>query len=186
MKAIRINERGGPEVLKYEDYPAPTPGPGQVLIDVAATGVNFVYVYIRTGLYNTNFPITPGNEAAGTVSAVGEGVTEIKVGDVVASSDVRGAYAEQALVDADRSVKLPPGLDPKIGAAAILQGVTAHFLVGALVAANLPAAHHRLGAARTTVGGAAALAAGLSGWAAAWAPWQLFGAALLSGIGWGA
>ncbi len=134
MKAIRIHERGGPEVLKYEDCPAPAPGPGQVLVDVAATGVNFVDVYLRTGLYNTNFPSTPGNEAAGTVSAVGEGVTEIKVGDVVACADVRGSYAEQAIAPADRVVKLPPGLDPKIGAAAILQGLTAHFLVSSCYA----------------------------------------------------
>lgn len=129
MKAIRVYEHGGPDVLKYEDCPDPQAGAGQIVIDVQATGINFVDVYNRTGIYGGNLPITPGNEAVGVVSAVGEGVTEFAPGDVIASADVRGSYAERAIVPASRAVKLPPGLDPKIAAASMLQGMTAHFLV---------------------------------------------------------
>ena len=130
MKAIRIHEIGGPEVLKYEDCPAPTPGPGQALIDVQATGVNFTDVVTRRGGANPppSLPMIPGMEAAGVVSAVGEGVTEVRVGDPVAYCTVTGSYAQQAAVPADILVKIPDGLDAKTCAAVLLQGMTAHYL----------------------------------------------------------
>ena len=130
MKAIRIHEAGGPEVLKYEDCPDPTPGPGQALIDVQAIGVNFTDVVTRRGgaIPPTSFPMTPGMEAAGVVSAVGEGVTEARVGDPVVYCAVLGAYAQQVAVPADALVKIPDGLNAKTSAAVLLQGMTAHFL----------------------------------------------------------
>ena len=130
MKAIRIHETGGPEVLKYEDCPAPTPGPGQALIDVQAIGVNFTDVVTRRGGANPppNLPMTPGMEAAGVVSAIGEGVTGVKVGDPVVYCTILGSYAQQVAIRADLLVKIPDGLDAKTSAAVLLQGMTAHFL----------------------------------------------------------
>ena len=129
MKAIRIHQVGGPEVLKYEDCPAPTAGPGQALVDVQAIGVNFTDANTRRGAGPIpNLPMTPGREAAGVVSAVGEGVTEVAVGDNVVYCSVTGSYAEQVAVPADVLVKLPQGLDAKTGAAVLLQGMTAHYL----------------------------------------------------------
>ncbi len=129
MQAIRIHEHGGPEVLRHEQVPDPAPGPGQALIRLAAIGVNFIDVYFRTGLYKpAGLPFTPGQEGAGTVEAVGEGVTEVATGDRVAWTGVQGSYAELATVPADRLVKLPAGLDFRQGAAALLQGMTAHYL----------------------------------------------------------
>ena len=130
MKAITIHEAGGPEVLKYEDCPHPTPGLGEALIDVQAIGVNFTDVVTRRGGANPpiSFPMTPGMEAAGVVSAVGEGVTEARVGDTVVYCAVLGAYAQQVTVPADVLVKIPDGLDAKTSAAVLLQGMTAHFL----------------------------------------------------------
>ena len=130
MKAIRIGEFGGPEVLKYEDCPDPTPEPGQALIDIQAIGVNFADVYARKGGMGPPpaLPTTPGFEAAGVVSAVGEGVGDVKVGDTVVYWGVRGSYAEQAAVPAEVLVKIPAGLDAKTGAAVFLQGMTAHYL----------------------------------------------------------
>ena len=129
MKAIRIHAPGGPEALKFDDVPEPTPGAGQALVTLAAAGINFIDVYFRTGMYKAPLPLTLGLEGAGVVTAVGTGVTDVKVGDSVAWTGVPGSYAQMAVVPADRLVKLPPGVEPKVGAAAMLQGLTAHYLV---------------------------------------------------------
>jgi NADPH2:quinone reductase len=129
MKAIRIHTPGGPEALTFDDVPEPTPGPGQALVKLAAAGVNFIDVYFRTGMYKAPLPLTLGLEGAGVVTAVGTGVTDVKIGDAVAWTGVPGSYAQMAVVPADRLVKLPPGVEPKVGAAAMLQGLTAHYLV---------------------------------------------------------
>ena len=128
MKAIRIHAFGGPEVYRYEEVPDPAAGAGQALVAVEATGVNFIEVYQRTGLYPVALPATPGSEAAGTIVAVGPGVTEFHAGDHVAWQGGSGAYAERAAVPADRLVRLPEGMSTKQGAAAMLQGMTAHYL----------------------------------------------------------
>ena len=128
MKAIRVHAPGGPDALRYEDVPRPTPGPGQVLVKIEAAGVNFIDVYQRTGLYKVPLPFTLGQEAAGSVAAVGPGVKEPKVGDRVAYTSILGAYAEYAVVPAERVVVLPDGVSTKQGAAAMLQGMTAHYL----------------------------------------------------------
>ena len=128
MKAIQIHETGGPEVLKLADLPIPEPGPGQVLIRVEATGVNFIEVYFRKGVYKASLPLIPGSEAAGTVEELGPGVTGFAAGDAVASVSVLGSYAEYALVPATQLVKTPDGLSPEQAAAALLQGMTAHYL----------------------------------------------------------
>jgi len=128
MKAVRVHSPGGPDALRYEDVERPAPGPGQVLVTIEAAGVNFIDIYQRTGLYKVPLPFTLGQEAAGTVAAVGPGVAEPKVGDRVAYTNVLGAYAEYAVVPADRVVALPDGVSTKQGAAAMLQGMTAHYL----------------------------------------------------------
>jgi len=128
MKAIRVHAPGGPEALRYEEVDRPAPGPGQVLVKVEAAGVNFIDVYQRTGQYKVPVPFTLGQEAAGTVAAVGPGVAEPNVGDRVAYTSILGAYAEYAVVPADRVVVLPDGVSTKQGAAAMLQGMTAHYL----------------------------------------------------------
>jgi NADPH2:quinone reductase len=128
MKIIQIAETGGPDVMKLVDAPLPTPGAGQALIRIAASGVNFIDVYFRIGLYKADLPFTPGNEAAGTVEAVGEGVTAVQPGDRVAYAMHRGSYAEYTVVPATQLVKLPDGVDFNTGAAAMLQGMTAHYL----------------------------------------------------------
>jgi NADPH2:quinone reductase len=129
MKAIRVHTLGGPGVLRYEDVPDPEPGQGQALVRVEAAGVNFIDVYFRTGLYKgPALPFVLGQEAAGTVATVGPGVTEVAVGDRVAYTGVHGAYAELAAVPAARLVKLPDGVSTRQGAAAMLQGMTAHYL----------------------------------------------------------
>ncbi|RKS77176.1 NADPH2:quinone reductase [Actinomadura pelletieri DSM 43383] len=128
MRAIVITENGGPEVLTVTERSVPEAGPGEVVIDVAAAGVNFIDVYFRTGAYPHELPFTPGIEAAGTVAAVGDGVRDLSVGDRVASTDVEGAYAERALVRADRVVPVPDEVSLEDAAAALLQGMTAHYL----------------------------------------------------------
>ena len=128
MKAIRVHEKGGPDVLRFEDVPDPVPGAGELLIDVEATGVNFIEVYQREGLYPLQRPFTPGAEAAGVVSALGPGVTDFAVGDRVVSETIRGAYAERAVVAAPRAVRIPAGVTTKQAAAVCLQGFTAHYL----------------------------------------------------------
>ena len=128
MQAIRVHSPGPPEVLRLEDVALPTPGSGQVRIRVDAAGVNYLDVYQRTGLYKISMPAFLGQEAAGTVDAIGPRVTEWKEGDRVASANVLGAYAEFALVAADRLVPLPDRVDTRRGAAVLLQGLTAHYL----------------------------------------------------------
>ena len=129
MKAVRIHSYGGPEVLKYEDAPVPKPAKGEAVVKIAAIGLNFIDIYFRTGLYKPpQLPFIPGSEAAGTVTEVGEGVTEVKAGDGVAYAMALGAYAEFAVVPAWRLVKLPDHMDFKAGAAIMLQGMTAHYL----------------------------------------------------------
>lgn len=128
MKAIRVHEFGGPEVLRYEDLPTPEPGQGEVLVRIAAAGVNYIDIYHRIGLYPLSLPITLGLEAAGIVEAVGSGVAEFKLGDPVAFSSQQGAYAEYIVVPAAKLVPVPVELDLNSAAAALLQGMTAHFL----------------------------------------------------------
>jgi NADPH2:quinone reductase len=129
MKAIRVHAPGGPEALKYDDVPEPTPGAGQATVKLGASGVNYIDVYFRTGQYKAPLPLTVGLEGAGTVAAVGAGVTDVKIGDRVAWTGVPGSYAQMTVVPADRLVKLPDGLSFNDGAAAMLQGMTAHYLV---------------------------------------------------------
>ena len=128
MKAIRVKTLGGPEVLTLEDIPDPKPGPGEAVVKLEAAGLNYIDVYYRTGLYKAQLPITLGVEGGGVVTEVGPNVAEVKVGDRVAYSGVLGSYAQFAAVPAARLVKLPEGLDGKAGAAAMLQGMTAHYL----------------------------------------------------------
>ena len=128
MKAIRVHELGGPEVLRYEEIPRPSPGPGEALVKVEAIGLNFIDCNFRMGAYKTTLPFVPGMEAAGTVAAAGPDVTEACVGDRVAYAPHLGAYAEYAIVPSGRLVKLPDGLDARAAAATILQGMTAHYL----------------------------------------------------------
>ncbi len=128
MKAVRIHTQGGPENLTYEDVPEPTPKAGEAVVKVDAAGLNFIDVYQRSGLYKLDMPFTLGLEAGGTVTAVGSGVSEVKVGDKVAYTGVAGAYAQYAAVPAPRLVVLPAGLSTRQGAAMMLQGMTAHYL----------------------------------------------------------
>ena len=134
MNAIRIHEVGGPEVMRLESVDEPVPGDGEALVRMESIGVNFIEVYHRTGLYKSALPFTPGSEGAGTVVAVGPGVSDVKVGDRVASQGFAGSYAELALAKANRLVRLPDGLDARHGAAAMLQGMTAHYLTTSVFA----------------------------------------------------
>ncbi len=129
MKAIVIEQYGGAEALQYKEVDKPAPNHGEALVKLSATGLNFIDVYHRTGLYPLPLPFIPGNEGAGTVEAIGEGVTEIAVGDRVAYAGAMGAYAEYTIVPANRLIKLPEQIDEKSAAAAMLQGMTAHYLV---------------------------------------------------------
>ena len=129
MKAIRVNEHGGPEVLSYEDVPDPEPGPGEARVRLAASGVNFIDVYQRTGLYPKQTPFTLGQEGAGEVDAVGEGVEDLSAGDYVAFANVMGAYAEYVVVPAEKLVPFNVTLvEARLAAAVMLQGMTAHYL----------------------------------------------------------
>jgi len=128
MKAIQIRATGGPEVLELAELPIPVPGPGQVLIRIEAIGVNFIEIYFRKGTYKAALPLIPGSEAAGTIEELGSGVNGFKAGDAVASVSVLGSYAEYALVPAAQLIKVPAGLSPEKAAAAMLQGMTAHYL----------------------------------------------------------
>ena len=128
MKAIRIHQNGGPEVLSYEETAEPQPGPNEAVIKIDAAGVNFIDIYFRSGLYPAELPITNGQEGAGTVTATGSEVTSVAVGDRVAYTGVHGSYAEYAAVAADRLVAVPDAIDTKTAAAAMLQGMTAHYL----------------------------------------------------------
>jgi NADPH2:quinone reductase len=128
MKAIRVHDLGGPEVLTLETVHDPAPGAGEALVRMESIGVNFMDVYFRKGLYKSTLPFTPGSEGAGTVVAVGADVLDVRVGDRVASQSFLGAYAELAKARADRLVLLPEGSSARDGAAAMLQGMTAHYL----------------------------------------------------------
>jgi NADPH:quinone reductase len=128
MRAIRVHEYGGPEAMRLEELPTPKPGDGQVLVRLEAAGVNFIDVYQRSGLYRGQLPLPLGLEGAGVVEAVGSGATTVRVGDHVAWTGVPGSYATHNVVPADRLVGLPAGLDSRAGAAAMLQGMTAHYL----------------------------------------------------------
>jgi NADPH2:quinone reductase len=130
MRAIVVTRRGGPEVLELQDVPDPEPGPGQLLVDVEAIGVNYRDIYEREGIggYSAEPPFVAGVEGAGTVAAVGEGVTEFSAGDRVAWTAGQGSYAERVVVDEDRAVPVPDGVSSEIAAAVLLQGMTAHYL----------------------------------------------------------
>ena len=128
MKAIQLHSTGGPEVLQVADLPIPEPGQCQILIRIEAIGVNFIEIYFRKGLYKASLPLIPGSEAAGTVETLGPGVTGFAEGDAVASVAILGSYAEYALVPAAQLVKVPAKVSPEQAAAAMLQGMTAHYL----------------------------------------------------------
>ncbi|HEY5866754.1 MAG TPA: quinone oxidoreductase, partial [Candidatus Tectomicrobia bacterium] len=128
MQAVRIHTFGGPEVMQLEDVPTPSPQAGQVLVRLAAAGLNYIDVYQRSGLYPNPLPYTMGLEGSGVVAAVGANVTGFQEGDAVAYTGIPGSYAEYILVPADRLVQMPRGLDVKVGAAVMLQGMTAHYL----------------------------------------------------------
>ena len=128
MKAIQVREPGGPEAMQLVDVPAPVPGPGQALVRLAASGVNFIDIYFRTGLYKADRPLTLGSEGAGIVESVGAGVTLVGPGDRVAYAMTRGSYAEYAVVAETQLVKVPDGVDLDAAAAVMLQGMTAHYL----------------------------------------------------------
>ena len=128
MKIIHVKEPGGPEKMELVEAPAPQSGRGQALVRMASIGVNFIDVYFRMGRYKADLPITLGNEGAGTVEAVGPDVTEVAVGDRVAWAMARGSYAEYAVVPSAMLVKMPGHASFEMGAAAMLQGMTAHYL----------------------------------------------------------
>ncbi|MEX1146883.1 MAG: quinone oxidoreductase [Sphingomonadales bacterium] len=130
VKAIRIHETGGPEVLKWEDVTVGDPGPGEIRVRTAAVGLNFIDVYFRTGLYaGPDLPLTLGFEGSGTVDAVGDGVADIGVGDRVAYVNPIGSYTQARIMPADRAVVLPDSIDFETAAAMMLKGLTAHYLL---------------------------------------------------------
>lgn len=128
MKAIRVHQYGGPEVLCYEDVLVPEPGPDQARVKLEAIGVNYIDTYHRTGFYPGQLPLTLGVEGAGVVEKIGSDVSDLEVGDRVAYALSQGSYAEYAVVPAWKLVRLPAALDSRTAAAAILQGMTAHYL----------------------------------------------------------
>ncbi len=131
MKAIQLTEVGGPEVLKFVEVPEPEPGPGQAIVELTAAGVNYMDVQARIGANNPTLPLIPGGEGSGIVIKIGTGVTEVSVGDRVAYTGAGMSYAEKVCVPSWRLVRVPDGMDIEIGAAAMLQGMTAHYLVHA-------------------------------------------------------
>ncbi|HLO17900.1 MAG TPA: quinone oxidoreductase [Anaerolineales bacterium] len=128
MKTVRVHQYGGLEVLKYEDVPVPEPGEGEARVKIEAIGVNFIDIYHRIGRYQGALPLTLGQEAAGTVDAVGPNVTDIKLGDRVVYASVQGAYAEYAIAPAWRLVPVPEGVSAQQATAVMIQGMTAHYL----------------------------------------------------------
>lgn len=128
MKQIQVVEPGGPEQMQVVEVAKPTPGPGAVVVALEASGVNFLDVYFRSGLYQSERPILIGSEGAGVIDSVGTGVTEVSVGDRVAYTMARGSYAEYAVVPAAQIVKIPDAVDSATAAAVMLQGTTAHYL----------------------------------------------------------
>jgi len=129
MQAIQVSQTGGPEVLTPVDLPVPTPKPNEALVNIKAAGVNFIDVYVREGRYPTPLPFINGQEGAGIVTEIGSEVTTLKPGDRVAYTSALGSYAEYAAVPASRLVKIPDELDFEQAAAAMLQGMTAHYLL---------------------------------------------------------
>lgn len=129
MKAIVVSQQGGPEVLSYSDAPEPVLKPTDLLVRVAAAGINFIDTYQRSGLYPMSLPYTPGLEGAGTVLEVGSDVTGFAVGDTVAWTSNLGSYAETLALDASKAVTVPPGVELTQAAQAMLQGITAHYLI---------------------------------------------------------
>ncbi|WP_038055132.1 quinone oxidoreductase family protein [Thermus amyloliquefaciens] len=129
MRAVRVHQTGGPEVLRLEEIPVPEPGPGEVLVRLLAIGVNYIDTYKRKGLYPMPLPFTLGEEGAGVVEKVGEGVAGVAPGDKVAFANVQGAYAEYQVVPAERLVPVPEGVEPRLAAAVLLQGMTVHYLL---------------------------------------------------------
>ncbi|WP_436641573.1 quinone oxidoreductase family protein [Microbaculum sp. FT89] len=130
VQAIRIETCGGPEVMKWTEVEQPKPGPGEALVRHKAVGLNFIDVYFRTGLYKApSMPLIPGSEGAGEVIAIGEGVTDVAVGDRVAYATTVGAYAEERVIAADRLVKVPDGISYETAAAMMLKGMTARYLL---------------------------------------------------------
>jgi NADPH2:quinone reductase len=128
MKAIRVHQYGGPEVLSYDDIAIPAPKQGEVRVRIEASGINYVDIYQRKGLYPVALPFTSGQEASGVVDAVGQGVTEVRTGDRVAYASALGSYAEYAVVPAWRLLRVPDGIGSQHAAAVMLQGMTAHYL----------------------------------------------------------
>lgn len=128
MKAVRVHQYGGPEVIRYEEIPVPEPSAGEARVKIEAIGLNYIDIYQRTGLYPLKAPFTLGMEGAGVVDAVGANVTEVKKGDRVAYVMHLGSYAEYAIVPAWKLAPLPQGIDSRAGAAVLLQGMTAHYL----------------------------------------------------------
>ena len=126
-KAIVMEQTGGPEVLHLRDGDRPTPGPDEVVVQVAAAGVNYVDTYHRSGIYNVRLPLTPGGEFAGTVVEAGSRA-DLRVGERVATAEGRGGYAEYAVVSAEKAVRIPEGVEDRTAAALLLQGLTAHYL----------------------------------------------------------
>jgi NADPH2:quinone reductase len=129
MKAIQVQKTGGPEALTLVDLPVPKPKPNEAVVKIAASGVNFIDVYFREGRYPAPLPFVDGQEAAGVISEVGSDVKSLKTGDRVAYTGTLGAYAEYAAVPADRLVRVPAGINDQQAAAAMLQGMTAHYLL---------------------------------------------------------
>ncbi|MFJ4655377.1 quinone oxidoreductase family protein [Nocardia sp. NPDC088792] len=129
MRAIEVSEHGGPEVLRLVEVPDPTVGPGQLLVETEAIGINFIDTYIRTGRYPTPVPYLPGAEGSGVVTAVAPDVTDFQPGDRVAWATAPGSYAEKVLVSAAVAIPVPDGVQPPVAASALLQGMTAHYLI---------------------------------------------------------
>ena len=153
MKKVVVEQPGGPEQLKIVDAPTPTPGPRDAVVRVAYSGVNFINVYFRTGLYKADAPISIGSEASGTVESVGSDVTEVAPGDRVAYSMVRGSYAEYAAVPAAMLVKIPDRVSFETAAAVMLQGTTAHYLTHS----TFPLAHGHTCLVHAAAGGTGGL-----------------------------
>ncbi len=128
MKAVLVEKLGGPEVLETSEIPVPAPGPGELLVSVEASGLNYIDTYHRSGAYPMRLPFTPGVEGAGTVTAIGDGVEAFKPGDRVGWVYVLGSYSESHVIPADRAVLLPDSIDTATAAALLLQGITSHYL----------------------------------------------------------
>lgn len=128
-QAIIARQAGGPEVFEYAASPIPSPGPGQLLVKVAAVGLNFIETYQRSGVYKVRYPFTPGSECAGTVEAIGTGVTDFAVGDRVATTEGSQTYATHTLLDADKALPVPENVSLETAGALPLQGITAHYLI---------------------------------------------------------